>query len=289
MQLRSADRAGQARRAEAFRAMHHGREALLLPNPWDALSARIFEAAGFAALATTSGGIAWSLGCVDGERLPRAHMLAAVARIVNAVSVPVTADIEAGYGASAEELRGTVRAVVGTGAVGINLEDGLDGHTVLREAADAASRIAAARAACDALGVPMVINARIDVFLRGGGTAESRMAEAVERARAYVASGADCVYPIGLSSPPEIAAFVAAVKAPVNVWAKPGMPGVAALRRLGVARISTATAPALVAAGGLQRLAAELRAHGDFDCLASPLSHAELQRLMKKEPLENGT
>jgi 2-methylisocitrate lyase-like PEP mutase family enzyme len=210
-------------------------------------------------------------------------MLAALERIARAVRVPVTADIEAGFGASTEELQRTVAGVVRAGAVGINLEDGLNGHAVLRDPADAAGRIAAARAAGEDLGVPIVINARIDVFLRGGGTAASRMAEAVDRARAYLASGADCVYPIGLSSPPDIAAFVAAVAAPVNVWAKPGMPDAATLRALGVARISTATALALRAAAGLQQLAADLRAHGRFDELASPLSHADLQRLMKRE------
>lgn len=272
--------ADQARAAEAFRQRHHAPPLLLLPNAWDAMSARLFAAAGFEAIATTSAGLAWALGYPDGEAAPWSEVVAATARIVRCVPVPVTADLEAGYGASPEAVAASVTAILRTGVVGLNLEDGLPGATPpIRDTADAVARIRAARAAAQAAGVPIVLNARIDLFLKNIGDPARRCADAVARARAYLAAGADCVYPIGLSDPQVIGDFVRAVGAPVNITARAGLPGVTELQALGVARVSTASAPALVAMAAIRELAQTLRTTGRFDALAAPLSHPDAQRL----------
>src|SRR5579863_9834749 len=157
------DQAEQAGKAELFRAMHAGPRLLLLPNAWDAISARIVVAAGFAAIATTSGGVAWALGYADGEAAPWDEIVAATARIARAVAVPVTADIETGYGDTPAAVGRSIADIIGAGAVGVNLEDGLKtGTPPIRSPADAAMRIRAAREAARVAGVPIVINARTD-------------------------------------------------------------------------------------------------------------------------------
>src|ERR1700674_1226916 len=158
------NQAEQAVKAELFRAMHHGPGLLLLPNAWDAISARIIVAAGFPAIATTSGGVAWALGYADGEAAPWDEVLAATQRIARAVAVPVTADIESGYGTTPEALGRSIGDIIKAGAVGVNLEDGVrDADPPIRSLVDAAARIGAARAAARGAGVPIVINARTDL------------------------------------------------------------------------------------------------------------------------------
>ncbi|MCX3063151.1 isocitrate lyase/PEP mutase family protein [Streptomyces beihaiensis] len=196
--------------ADTFRTLHHGRtpaDPLVLPGPWDAASARVFEEAGFPALATPSAGVAASLGYEDGQT-PADEMFAAVRRIVRAVSVPVSADIEAGYGLPAKEL---VERLAETGAIGCNLEDtGPDG--TLKDPREQADRLAQVRAAAGP--DRLFLNARIDTFLRAG--VADPVAEAIERARLYVAAGADCVYPIG--APREaLPRLRAAIEGPINV------------------------------------------------------------------------
>ena len=227
------------------------------------MSARLFVAAGFDALATTSGGIAWALGYRDGEAAPWAEVVAATKRVVRCGQVPVTADIEAGYGRTPDEVGAHVAEIVQAGVVGINLEDGL--HGPIRGIEDAVARVRAAREAARRVGVPIVINARCDIFLLQHGQEEERLAATVERCKAYLAAGADCVYPFGLLDPATIAAFVKAVDAPVNITGRPGMPDAAAFERMGVARITIATASALVAMSAIQKLATELRATGGFE------------------------
>src|SRR5215469_1611443 len=148
--------------ARSFLARHRARPVLLLPNAWDAMSGRLFVAAGFDALATTSGGVAWALGYPDGEHAPWAEVLGATARIVRSGRVPVTADIETGYGETPADVAAHVADIIQTGVVGINLEDGL--HGALRTIEDASARLAAARQAAEREGVPIVLNARCDVF-----------------------------------------------------------------------------------------------------------------------------
>lgn len=271
----------QGGKARAFRRMHDRAAVLLLPNAWDAATARLFARTGFAAVATTSGGVAWSLGYPDGEHAPLADVLAAIGRIARAVDLPVTADIEAGYGATPDEVARTVRAVIEAGAVGVNLEDGLHAPGSLRDLDTASAHIRAARAAADAARVPIVINARIDTYLLkfGDGDAQ-RFDETVRRAKAYLAAGADCVFPIALADGPTLGTLVATLDAPVNVAARPGLPPLDELHRLGVARVSTATRFATLALAAVEHAAKELRRTGRFEALEAALTHPDMQQLM---------
>jgi 2-methylisocitrate lyase-like PEP mutase family enzyme len=272
--------AEQAQQAELFRNKHRAPRLLLLPNAWDAMSARIFAAAGFDAIATTSGGVAWSLGYADGEEAPWSEVVAATARIVRAARVPVTADIEAGYGETPDAVMRSVTEIIRAGAVGVNLEDGTPrGAVPIRPLADAVDRIRGAREASKAIAVPIVINARTDLYLRNIGEEASRFDETVERGRAYLAAGADCVYPIGLRDPGTIGRLVKALGAPININVRAGLPSVAELEALGVARASTASAVALMAMSATRQIADELRATGRFDKLAPAIGQADAQRL----------
>jgi len=270
--------AEQATRAELFRSKHRGPRLLLLPNAWDAMSARVFVAAAFEAIATTSGGVAWSLGYADGERAPWSEVVAATARIVRAAGVPVTADIEAGYGETPDAVMGSVAEIIEAGAVGVNLEDGVL-RGPIRSLSDAADRIRAAREAAKAASVPIVINARTDLYLRNIGDEASRFDETVERGRAYLAAGADCVYPITLRDPATMGRLVKALDAPINVNVRAGSPSVAELEELGVARASTASQVALMAMSLTRQIADELRETGRFDKLAPAVPQADAQRL----------
>jgi 2-methylisocitrate lyase-like PEP mutase family enzyme len=210
---------------------------LVLPNAWDAASARVFEAAGFAAIATTSGGVANALGYGDHEQAPPAEMLAAAARITRAVAVPVTVDFEAGYGLAPREI---VERLIAAGAAGFNYEDtDHRGEGALVDAERQAERIAALKEASRAAGVNLVLNARVDVFIQRQGSLEEQIAEGLRRAALYRQAGADCVYPILLSDEQAIAAF--AKDGPMNVNLRPG--GQLTLQHaaeLGVRRVSYA-------------------------------------------------
>lgn len=283
------DQAEQAVKAELFRAMHAGPRLLLLPNAWDAISARIVVAAGFPAIATTSGGVAWALGHADGEVAPWDEVVAATARIARAVSVPVTADIESGYGATPEAVGRAIGDIIGAGAVGVNLEDGLrTGAPPIRSVEDAAARIRAAREAGRAAGVPLVINARTDLYIKNIGDEASRFDEAVARGRAYLAAGADCFYPIALRDAATIERLVKALGAPVNINVRAGYPSVAELEALGVARASTATALPLMAMGHIRHALEQLRATHRFDAISPAMSHPEAQQLLAATPSEKG-
>ena len=270
--------ASQLTLAQRFRALHHSGAPLLLPNAWDAGSAAVFANLGFEAIATTSGGVAWSLGYADGEALPLTELLTAVRRMVRVVHVPVTVDFEAGFGSTPSDVGESVRALLGTGAVGMNLEDGI-AHTQLRPLSEAAARIAAARKAADAMGIPAFINARVDGWIVGGASPGALFDEAVRRARAYLDAGADGVYPIALSDPASVQAFCAAVDAPVNIGARVGLPEMAALGQLGVARVSTATRLAMLALSAARDAAQTLRETGRFDGLDVGFSYDALQDL----------
>jgi 2-methylisocitrate lyase-like PEP mutase family enzyme len=272
--------AEQAQQAELFRGKHRGAHLLLLPNAWDAMSARIFVAAGFDAIATTSGGVAWALGYADGEQTPWSDVVAATARIVRIARVPVTADIEAGYGETPDAVMNSVAEIICAGAVGVNLEDGTPrGAAPIRSIGDAVERLRAAREAAAAAAIPIVINARTDLYLRNIGDEATRFDETVERGRAYLAAGADCIYPIGLRDPATIARLVKALGAPVNIMVRAGLPSVAELETLGVARASTASAVSLMAMAATRHVAEELRKTGRFDALAPAITQADAQRL----------
>ncbi|MEY2446854.1 MAG: hypothetical protein QOH79_330 [Acidimicrobiaceae bacterium] len=221
-----------ATQADTLRALHHAELPLVLPNAWDVPSARAVEAAGFPAVATTSGGIAAMLGYPDGEAMPADAMFAAVERIASAVNVPVTADVEGGYGLPAADL---VDRLLAAGAVGLNLEDTDHRSHAPLVAIDAqARRIAGVKAAGRAAGVDVVMNARVDVYVR---QVEPTLESALERGRAYVEAGADCVFPILVRDEEHIAGLVAALGT-VNVYWRDGWPSLARLAELGVRRIS---------------------------------------------------
>lgn len=223
--------------ANRLRALHHGRQPLVLANAWDVGSALAVEKAGAAAIATTSSGVAASFGFPDGEELPAAEMFLIVLRIAGAVRVPVTADLETGYGLPSDVL---VDEMLRAGAAGLNVEDSDRSASTprLMDVEPHAERIAAIRAAARRARVPIVINARIDVFLRSDDEPRAHLEDAIVRAVAYLEAGADCVYPIGLDDPGVIGRFVRRVPGPVNVLLRPGSPSLRQLRRLGVKRIS---------------------------------------------------
>lgn len=268
--------------AERLRALHHADAPLVLPNAWDVVSARLIEEAGFPAVASTSAGMAWALGYPDGERIPLHEMLEAVRRIARAVHSPVTADLEAGYGPLPEDVAVTTRGAIDAGAVGMNFEDGThDDARPLFDVAAQVERIAAAREAGAERGVPIVINARTDVFLREVGAPETRLAEAVRRLQAYRDAGADCVFAPGVFDAPTIETLVREVGAPLNVLARRTTPSVAELARLGVRRISLGSGLLCAALGLTRELIARLHEDGRLDvALAAALPYAEMQSLV---------
>ena len=268
--------------ASDFLALHHAATPLILPNAWDVISARLVEDAGFPAIATTSAGVAWSLGYADGEDITRDEMLAAVARIAKAVRVPVSADLEAAYGPSPDDAAATARGAIKAGAVGFNFEDSTaDSNKPLLDIPLQVARIRAARAAADELGVHLVINARTDVYLAEIGAPHTRFDETVRRLTAYRDAGGDCLFAPGVADPDIIARLVNALNAPLNVLATPASPPVAELAKLGVARISLGGGVYRAALGLTKRRLGELRQHGRFDAmLEGAITHAEAQRTL---------
>ncbi len=249
-----------------MRALHHGERPLVLANAWDAASARLVEEAGFPAVATTSAGIAYALGYADGERVSRKEMIQVVRRIAAAVAVPVTADLEAGYGPGADAMERTIRDLVGAGAVGLNLEDarGRARRKLLPPAAQV-ERVRAARAAAEAVEVPVVINARTDAFhFAKEGRA---VAEALERGNAYLEAGADCVFVPFVREPRMIDELVRGIRGPVNILGGPGAPTVDELAALGVRRVSVGSAPMRAGMGLARRIARDLRERGTYDLI----------------------
>jgi 2-methylisocitrate lyase-like PEP mutase family enzyme len=271
----------QTKKASAFRAMHSGKEILLLPNVWDVASACIVEEVGFGAIATTSAGIAFSLGYPDGQKISREEMMAAVARIVRSVRVPVTADVEAGYGNTPEDAARTAQGVIEAGAVGLNLEDAAsDPGTPLVELPLQLEKIRAVREATTSLKVPLVLNARTDVYLLQVGDPAKRYDEAVRRLRAFCDVGADCVFLPGVRDAATIGRLVSDLQCPVNILAGPGSPSVPELEKLGVARVSLGSGPMRATLGLLRRLAEELRKAGTYSAMDAAPAHDEMNRLL---------
>jgi 2-methylisocitrate lyase-like PEP mutase family enzyme len=273
--------AAQKSKALAFRAMHTGPAILLLPNAWDVISARVFEEAGFGAAATTSAGIAFALGYPDGQKISRAEMLEVVARIARALRVPLTADLEAGYGDRPEDAAQTAREAIAAGAVGINLEDTTNQpEQPLAELALQLQKIRAVQEAATQAGVPIVLNARTDVYLLQVGAPETRYALALQRLSAFRDAGADCLFLPGVNDAQTIGRMVADLKFPINILAGPGSPPVPELERLGVARVSLGSAPIRAALGLVRRMAEELKATGTYDSLAGAPAHADVNRML---------
>jgi len=271
----------QKSKANAFRAMHRGEKILVLPNAWDVASARVFEEAGFGAIATTSAGVAFSLGYPDGQRISREEMLARVARIAKAVKVPVTADVESGYGSRPEDAARTAREVIEAGAVGMNLEDAPgDGDRPLVELSLQVEKIHAVREAALKTGVLLVLNARTDVYLAEVGAPENRYDEAVRRLLAFRDAGADCVFVPGLRDAETIGRMVRDVKCPVNILVGPGFPAIPELEKLGVARVSVGSAAMRATLGLVKRIAEELKSSGTYTTLEGGIAYADVNRML---------
>lgn len=278
-------RASQQEKAETLQAQHTGEHILVLPNAWDVASARIFEEIGFGAVATTSAGVANSLGYPDGQYAPRDEVLFVVRRIAQSVQVPVTADIEAGYGAnSVDEVLTTVRGVLEAGAVGINLEDS-DGDVngTLVEVGLQVKKIKAIRELAASKGIPLVINARTDAFHLAHLDRAGQFALAVERANAYRETGADCLFTPFVSDASTIAALVKAVDGPLNILAMPGTLPVAALEQMGVKRVSVGAGPFRATLALVQRIARELHEQGTYCAfLDEAMPYAEANNLFAR-------
>jgi 2-methylisocitrate lyase-like PEP mutase family enzyme len=273
----------QAELARQFLELHRGPKILVLPNAWDVASARIFEDAGFPAIGTSSGGVAFSLGYPDGQKIPREEMLAVVRRIAEAVEVPVTADVEAGFGSTPEEVADTARAVIAAGAIGMNLEDGVEGKPdFLADVNLQKEIIRAVLEAAAVAGVPFVLTARTDIFLYGIGPAETRLARAIERLNAYHSAGAQSLFAPGVKDSEIIVPLAGGLAGPLNILATVGTPRVAELQRQGVARVSVGSGPMRATLGFLARMARELREEGAFTMMTEgAIPYADVNRLVQ--------
>ena len=276
--------AGTAQKAAAarLRALHEA-GVLILPNAWDVGSAAMIALAGAQAIATTSGGIAWSLGRSDGQHLTRAEMIERVRQIAAAITIPVTADIEGGYGPGPEDVAMTVEAVIGAGAVGVNIEDSRAPGGPLFNPAEQAERIQAARAAAASADLPeLFINARTDVFLYGIGIPETRLDHALARSDTYAQTGADGLFVPGLTDLQAITELAGASPLPVNVMAGPGAPPVSELAAAGVRRVSIGTALTQAAYALTKRTATELLTTGSYTELEQTLDFATINSMFTR-------
>ena len=281
-------RADMAKRTQAelgrqFLELHHGPKILVLPNAWDVASARIFEEAGYPAIGTTSAGVANSLGYPDGQKIPRGEMLAVVRRIAEAVEVPVTADVEAGFGSTPGEVADTAREVIAAGAVGMNLEDGTEEKPdFLTDVSRQNEIIRAVLEAAAGAGVPFVLNARTDIFLYGIGPANTRLERAIDRLNSYHAAGAQSLFAPGVKDAETIEQLALGVGGPLNILATVGTPPVAELQRLGVARVSVGSGPMRATLGFLGRMARQIRDEGIFTLMTEgTLPYADANLLVQ--------
>jgi 2-methylisocitrate lyase-like PEP mutase family enzyme len=272
----------QAEKAERFRKLHRGPHILALPNAWDVASARVLEETGYPAIATSSAAVAFSLGFPDGQRISRNEMLEMVARIARAVRVPVTADMESGYGTTVKDMMETAKEMIAAGAVGMNLEDVTgDDESSHVDLALQVEKIRAIRETASSAGVPLVLNARTDVYLMPIGEASTRFERTVERLRAYRHAGADCVFAPGVSSRDTIAELVKAIAAPLNILVSADCPSLMELEKIGVARVSAGSSVMRATLGLVQRIAKEWMESGTYNSLLSgAIPFAELNRMM---------
>jgi 2-methylisocitrate lyase-like PEP mutase family enzyme len=261
-------------RTKLFHALHKPGP-LALPNAWDVASALVVEAAGATAVATTSAGVAWSLGAADGDHIARDRVVDLVARIVAAVGIPVSADIETGFGATAGEVAETVRAVAEAGASGVNIEDGLGAGQ--RDVAEQAERYAAAHEAAPEL----YINARVDTFLRGVGDPATRLERTLERAAKFLEAGASGIFVPGVTDLEIVTELAKGIPAPLNVLVGPGAPAVDELAKAGVARVSLGSAVAEAAYAVASRAAEELLTRGTYVSVENGVAYGELNALFR--------
>ena len=268
----------QKEKAERFLGFHHDKEILVLLNSWDPGTSRLVEASGYKAVATTSMGIAASLGYPDCEVMQRSEMVDAIAGIVNAVHVPVTADIEAGYGNNVKEIVDSVERIIATGIVGINIEDSVALDPVLVEEKEFCERIRALRSLSDSLGFHLVINARTDSFYTSPGSPRQKLSESIRRGNKYREAGADCIFVQPVWERETISTLVKEINAPINILANPGIgegglpPSVRELQDLGVARLSLGSSVMKATLALVRKIADELSREGTYRLLADSLA-----------------
>ncbi|MCM6774681.1 isocitrate lyase/phosphoenolpyruvate mutase family protein [Nocardia sp. CDC159] len=272
----------QQKKAETFRQLHAD-GVLVLPNAWDAVSAALVAEAGAAAVATTSAAVSWAAGRGDGQNLTREQMIERVREIAAAVAVPVTADVEGGYGPAPEDVAATVEGVIGAGAIGVNLEDSRRPGGPLFDIAEQTARLRAAREAAARAGLPqLVINARTDVYLFGIGAPEGRFDDVVARAAAYAEAGADSLFVPGLLDLDALRELSGKSPLPINVMTGPGAPAVSELAAAGVRRVSLGPVVALAAYERVRTAARELLTEGTYNALAGALDFGAVEALLAR-------
>lgn len=270
-------------KAARFHRLHTDPEILVLPNAWDLASAVILAESGFPAVASTSAGVAFSRGYPDGERISRDEMLAETGKMAARLAIPVTADLESGYGPSPEDVAETVRRAIDTGVVGCNIEDGTKhGDAPLFDFTLAVERIQAGREAADRAGIDFVINARTDGFLRLGADSAT-LDDAIKRANAFYVAGARCLFVPGVSDGQTIGRLARDIAGPINILASPKTPPAPDLQALGVARVSVGGGIARAAYTTARRAAEELRESGGFGFTENTYSNAELNKLLDSD------
>ncbi len=267
----------QKEKAESFLKFHHDKEILVLLNSWDIGSSRLIEACGYKAIATTSMGIAASLGYPDCEVIQLSEMLERITGIVNGVRVPVTVDIEAGYGNSLDEILESVKKVIATGIVGINIEDSIDLSPTLIDEREFCERISAIRALSESLGFHLVINARTDSFYTSQRSPKEKLTESIRRGNKYREAGADCIFVQPVWDKETIATLVKEINAPINILANPGNaagipPSVRELQDLGVARLSLGSGLMKATLALIKKVADELSEKGTYNILLDALT-----------------
>ena len=271
----------QGEKAEEFRSLHKSGRILVLPNAWDVPSARVFEDAGLSAIATSSAALAVTLGYPDGERIGKDELFLAVKKIADSLTVPLSVDIESGFGRTESQLTDTVRRVVAAGGVGINIEDisNFESKTLFAVETQV-DRVRTVRRVSDSLGIPLVINARTDAYRYAVGDGSAGLEEVIRRTKAYSEAGADCLYPMGLAERDAITTFVKAVNKPVNIMARKGVPSISELERIGVRRLSLGPGPMYATMGLLRKIAQELKQNGTYESmLAGAITYGELNAL----------
>ena len=260
------DKQRQIKKAEQFLALHHDPKLLLLPNIWDPIGARLLAHLGYPAVATASASVAYALGYDDGQNITFAAMLEAIRRVASVVDLPVTADIEAGFAESPGAVAENMRYVLQAGAVGINLEDSDMVKGTLYPLDFQCARIRAVRAMADEEGIPLVINARTDVFIRGGERPMAeKMAESIDRLQAYLEAGADSIYPILLGDLEALKVIRAETQAPINVYAPRAAASMQELEAAGISRLSLGPAMMQASLLTMKKIAQELQNYGSFE------------------------
>src|SRR5512136_263223 len=274
----------QKEKAELFLKYHHNKEILVLLNSWDIGSSKLIEASGYKAIATTSMGIAASLGYPDCQVIQLSEMIEVITGIVNGVQVPVTVDIEAGYGNNLNEIIDSVKKIIATGIVGINIEDSIDLNPVLIDETEFCERISAIRALSDSLGFHLVINARTDSFYTSSRSPRENLSESIKRGNRYREAGADCIFVQPVWDRETISTLVKEIDSPINILSNPGIgsglpPSVSELQDLGVARLSLGSSMMKATLALIKKVADELSQKGTYNILLdtmTPLPDAAL-------------